>query len=981
MWDQYFLKACFFVLLLGWGNGAFGQTVAYGDSMALIGILQQNCSGCWLDHPYNSNRWDTLQPVSNWPGVNVSNGRIDSLNLAFSGLSGQFVSLNSLDELLFLDCSFNLISSFQSLENLEKLSFFNCSHNQLVTLPPIDSLINLEHFECSDNQLNSLPTLNNLGDLKHLDCSRNLLSVLPSLSNCPSLINLLCSDNQLDSLPSLDNSISLQNIYCDTNRLTILPSLRNCSLLERLHCSENQLVRLPSLENCTNIVEIWCVDNRLRILPDLANCTSLRQLICHDNRLDSLPILSSCQSLEYLQCADNRLTQLPSLDNCGNLILLGCGKNQLTQLPNLDNCVNLKYLRSYLNNLTRLPNLNNCSSLESILCHYNQLSELPNLSSCPSLQDLYCSHNKLKNLPYLGACTSLNNLSCGYNELTFLHLELYSDIQNFSYGNQFFLSNFIGPQFTNQDSVPILDSAWKLLDASFTGGPNNRYRWFHKETSIPDTSISIPISTDSAINCVQNGWYTCEIKNTVLTGLTLQTQPLYIEFAEGVKCGDTNRDGKLNILDLALIGLNYGKTGPSRTDSIANDTILEASLIWRDSMGFPEDYYLHGDTLNIKHADCNGDGIINELDLDCIRIYYNHPHTPPRFLQNHQNPQMQLLASPRTERIRAIVTPQDTLIRVPYNIHLDSLPLNYDSLKVRGIIFTRPVTESPFYGIDTIWAEFGDSDFITDSTRALWLQKYHPNITIQKNDTNQFCELDTTYTHPLDVGVFHKDSAIYLKAGHNCINCIVVLDEPCSRSNYNDGTVYSLPLMLSTINVVVYAEDSAGNIIPMAANCTQDTVYINADSLVRSIVQRDTDSLSATSEEKEDEPTGNPGFRRGVRGNPDPVNNPPEWTVDENDREATTICIRDGVVIFPNPSKYGQLIRGCVYLQKKSFINLEMYSISGIPVFEINGIEGRRGYNEIQIPIEGLEPGTYLLKVKSPQLKGITRRVRVVVFP
>ena len=81
--------------------------------------------------------------------------------------------------------------------------------------------------------------------------------------------------------------------------------------------------------------------------------------------------------------------------------------------------------------------------------------------------------------------------------------------------------------------------------------------------------------------------------------------------------GDTNRDGIVNSDDLLYIGATFGTSGVARiAEEQSIDWQPHAADAWTDS--------LNG--INYKHFDCNGDGTINELDMDAIYLNYGLDH-------------------------------------------------------------------------------------------------------------------------------------------------------------------------------------------------------------------------------------------------------------------------------------------------------------------------------------------------------------------
>ncbi|MBE9469518.1 MAG: PKD domain-containing protein [Bacteroidetes bacterium] len=84
--------------------------------------------------------------------------------------------------------------------------------------------------------------------------------------------------------------------------------------------------------------------------------------------------------------------------------------------------------------------------------------------------------------------------------------------------------------------------------------------------------------------------------------------------------GDANSDLEANHYDIMTIGLNYDLTGPKRDD---------ASLLWIGQ--FSQNWSTYQiDGTNNKYGDCNGDGIINNIDTLAIKqnFAYSHYYQP-----------------------------------------------------------------------------------------------------------------------------------------------------------------------------------------------------------------------------------------------------------------------------------------------------------------------------------------------------------------
>lgn len=88
---------------------------------------------------------------------------------------------------------------------------------------------------------------------------------------------------------------------------------------------------------------------------------------------------------------------------------------------------------------------------------------------------------------------------------------------------------------------------------------------------------------------------------------------------DSVWAGDANGDYTVNVYDPLAVAVGYGSTGTARPMATTNWQ-AEYCPNWTDT-------FING--VNNKHADCNGDGIINNADLAAISSNYGSVHQKP----------------------------------------------------------------------------------------------------------------------------------------------------------------------------------------------------------------------------------------------------------------------------------------------------------------------------------------------------------------
>ncbi len=145
-----------------------------------------------------------------------------------------------------------------------------------------------------------------------------------------------------------------------------------------------------------------------------------------------------------------------------------------------------------------------------------------------------------------------------------------------------------------------------------------------------------------------------------------------VKFPDRVWPGDTNSDGLVNMDDVLSLGLAMGRTGPARS-------ILTINWEAQNSEHWPSFYE---DGLNHKHADCDGNGLVEEIDLEAINENYNFKHPLAKGLFPGNLPELKLVFSqdslPAGGKVIAnlVLGSAENLVNdlhgLRFNLHLDS---------------------------------------------------------------------------------------------------------------------------------------------------------------------------------------------------------------------------------------------------------------------------------------------------------------------
>ena len=193
-------------------------------------------------------------------------------------------------------------------EELNNVTYIDVSFNAISDLTGIEYFTALTSLDCSSNELTTLDVSKNTA-LTELFCSWNHLTSL-DVSMCTALVSLNCKDNALKSL-NVNNCTALTTLYVGNDLET------------NLYRGRNELTSLD-VTSLAALTLLDCKDIGLTSL-DVSKNTALTELDCSSNCLTSLNV-SKNMALTKLDCSSNWLTNLDVSKNTA-LKYLDAGRN------------------------------------------------------------------------------------------------------------------------------------------------------------------------------------------------------------------------------------------------------------------------------------------------------------------------------------------------------------------------------------------------------------------------------------------------------------------------------------------------------------------------------------------------------------------------------------------------------------------------------------------------------------------------------
>ncbi len=467
-----------------------------------------------------------------------------------------------------------------TIGNLTNLTYLKLNSNKLTGSIPteIGNLNKLVTGLYLNNNLLTGPIPSSIGNLtllKTLDISTNQLSgSLPTeIGNLTQLTSLVAAYNQLTgSIPtSIGNLTKLISLNLSFNKLSgeLPTSIGNLTSLTTLHLHGNLTLTgsiPPQLGNLTNLTELWMQANQFvgPIPHEIGNLNKLTILYLHLNSLSgTIPSsLGNLTNLNNLYLHTNQLTgELPvSLKNLTKLRQFWVSSNQLSgtipvQFSNwtLLNYFNIGYNQfsgeipeTLFSAWTQLATfsiewnafsgafpstISSCTLLTTLNAHYNGFTSLPaSMLGLPAITSLMVYNNQLSSIP---------NFASQVNKLH-LTLNFRSNFLDFSQ-----LEVMVGQGIKSVTLVPVQNikdvtsvgyqAGDPLIIPARPTGVNSTITWEKQAANGTWSSVN-SLNQDATQktflrntpNASDNGYYRWKMTNTLFSGTTLFSEPIYV---------------------------------------------------------------------------------------------------------------------------------------------------------------------------------------------------------------------------------------------------------------------------------------------------------------------------------------------------------------------------------------------------------------------------------------------------------------------
>ena len=247
----------------------------------------------------------------------------------------------TLRELRAVSMDIRNLAGLEAAVNLEDLKLNN---NSISNISPLAGLIKLRHVELEENKITGLSPLEGLIGVEQLRLGNNLIVDLSPLEGLINLRGITLHHNAISDLSPLAGLIKLEWIGMSHNPLADLTPLSGLTNLHNFHGWGTPILNLSAIAKLPKLREINVCGGEISDISALADAKGLKKLYLPGNEVSDLSPLAGLTNLTHLSFEHNQISDLSPLEGLSNLTWVDLRDNNISDVSPLAALKQLRWL-------------------------------------------------------------------------------------------------------------------------------------------------------------------------------------------------------------------------------------------------------------------------------------------------------------------------------------------------------------------------------------------------------------------------------------------------------------------------------------------------------------------------------------------------------------------------------------------------------------------------------------------------------------
>ena len=552
-----------------------------------------------------------------------------AINEALGEASDARITLDAMETLTRLHANNLGIDNLTGLETATNLQDLRLNHNLIADLSPLAGLLRLERLELEDNTIADISPVAGLVNLGELHVAHNLIADISPVAGLVNLRWVTFGHNIVEDWSPLAGLVKLDGINMSHNPVADLSPLRGHPSLRYFHTWGTPILDLAPLAESPRLQEISICGGEISDISSLEGLTSLQDLYLPGNEITDISVVASLTGLTRLGLEGNEISDISPLADLNGLTWINLNRNAITDVSPLSALSNLTWVDLSQNRITDVSALISLQNLAWMGLTENPIADVSSLDLFS--QNTAISHSNFVNSAFPEAGPKITGpwlwvIVPGYR---------IDDTDLLAKATKGAISEVKVATFGATEGKSVGSSIWEAHTLAATGGDNinamtDALGWgsgsaIYEHVVYGSVSLDSPREQDTTMLVGSDDevkvWLNGEVVhyNPVLRGAGDYQDAFPVTLKEGVNvllvavsnrghggfsgffgfakdaeytvnptdqkilvkvpAWDVNKDGEVSILDLVLVGQDFGKTTHAGTDVNGDGTVNISDIV------------------------------------------------------------------------------------------------------------------------------------------------------------------------------------------------------------------------------------------------------------------------------------------------------------------------------------------------------------------------------------------------------------------
>ena len=260
----------------------------------------------------------------------------------------------------------NSISNISQLEGLIKLRHIELEENEITDLSPLAGLIGVDQLRLGNNLIIDLSPLEKLINLRGITLHHNAISDLSPLAGLMKLEWIGMSHNPVADLTPLSGLMNLHNYHSWGTPVLNLAAIAKLPKLREINVCGGEISDISALADAKSLKKLYLPGNEVSDLSPLKGLTGLTHLSLKHNEVSDISPLAGLQSLTWVDLEDNALSEISPLSELNSLTWLNLSRNAVADVSALVSLPSLTWVGLSGNAVSNISGLEELSEVTPV---------------------------------------------------------------------------------------------------------------------------------------------------------------------------------------------------------------------------------------------------------------------------------------------------------------------------------------------------------------------------------------------------------------------------------------------------------------------------------------------------------------------------------------------------------------------------------------------------------------------------------------